>query len=140
MKAERARAAAITEAAKAAKLGDDFARTLVDEGVSIEVARERIIAEFAKGDPHAGNKPHVRTGEDQADKVRAGIEEAILHRANPGEQKLKDAVKGSEFRGMSLLDLSREMIVQAGGNWRGLSDREVVNACLLYTSELPTID
>lgn len=131
MKAERARAAAITSAVAAAKLGDEFARTLVDEGVSIEVARERIIAKFAESDPHAGTSgSRANVGTDHADKVRAGMQESILHRADPGDAKLREAVKGSEYRGMSLLDLAREMVVLSGGNWRGLNDREVVKAAM----------
>lgn len=128
MKAERARAAAITNAVKAAKLGDEFARTLVDEGVSIEVARERIIEEFAKQDPLAGtsgSRAHVGTDEKQ--KVRKGVEDALMHRTNPA---LELTAEGREFRGMDLMDMARFFVEKAGGNTRGLSQREIAMAAL----------
>ncbi len=127
-KAERVRAAAITAAAKAAKLGDDFARTLVDEGVSIEVARERIIEEFAKQDPLAGtsgSRAHV--GTDEKEKIRTGMEDALVHRADPSTA-LTEA--GREFRGMNLIDMARFAVEKAGGSTRGLTPREIAIAAL----------
>lgn len=121
-KAERKRSAEIHAAVSAAKLGDEFARSLVDEGVSIEVARERIIAEFAKNDPHKGNNPNVRTGADQTDKIRKGVEDALMHRTNPA---IALTPEGREFRGMDLMDMAREAVERAGGNTKGLSKREI---------------
>lgn len=128
MKAERARAAAIHAAAKAAKLSEDFARGLVDEGVSIDEARERIIAEFAKQDPNAGasgSRAHV--GTEESTKIRVGMQDALVHRADP-TQKL--TAEGREFRGMDLMDMARFAVEKAGGNTRGLSKREIAMAAL----------
>jgi DNA-directed RNA polymerase subunit F len=128
MKAERARAAAITTAVKAAKLDDEFARSLVDEGVSIDVARERILAKFAELDPHAGTSgSRVSVGTEEASKIRTGMENALVHRADPTQALTPE---GREFRGMDLMDMARFAVEKAGGNTRGLSKREIAMAAL----------
>jgi DNA-directed RNA polymerase subunit F len=128
MKAERARAAAITTAVKAAKLDDEFARSLVDEGVSIDVARERILAKFADSDPHAGTSgSRVNVGTEEVSKIRTGMENALVHRADPTH---KLTPEGREFRGMDLMDMARFAVEKAGGNTRGLSKREIAMAAL----------
>jgi len=50
--AERQRTADITLAVRAARLGDDFAQKMINDGTTIEKARELIIAEFSKQDPN----------------------------------------------------------------------------------------
>lgn len=129
VKAERARAAAITTSAKAAKLSDEFARGLIDEGVSIDVARERIIAEFAKADPNAGTSGSrsATVGVEEAEKVRTGMEDALMHRSNPVAKLTEE---GREFRGMDLMDMARFAVEKAGGNVKGLSQREIAMAAL----------
>jgi hypothetical protein len=129
MKAERARAAAITSAVQAAKLGDEFARTLVEEGVSIDAARERIIAKFAESDPNAGTSGSrsATVGVEETEKVRTGMQDALAHRSNPAE---KLTAEGREFRGMDLMDMARFAVEKAGGNTKGLSQREIAMAAL----------
>jgi phage head maturation protease len=129
-KAERKRAADIVSAVKAAKLSDDFARTLIDEGKTIDEARAAIIEEFGKADPNKGTRAQVSIEADAQDKFRAGMEEAILHRAEPGNKELREKVKGSEFRGMDLMDMAREAVEQAGGNTRGMTKQEIAKASL----------
>lgn len=128
--AERTRAAEITKAVKLAKLSDDFARELIDAGKSIEQAREAIIAKWAEGDSGEGQRSHVTHGTDETDKYRAGMEEAILHRADPGNKEFQQKIKGSEFRGMDLLEMAKYSIARAGGKTRGLTPREAAYAAL----------
>lgn len=125
--AERTRVSEINKAVKAAKLSDEFARTLIEDGVEIDVARQRIIDEFAKADPSKGTHTPAKVGVEERDKIRTGMEDALVHRADPS-QKLTDS--GREFRGMDLMDMARFAVEKAGGSIRGLSKREVALAAL----------
>ncbi len=62
---------------------------------------------------------------------------ALLHRYSPTLFQLDDSAR--QFRGMSLLELARESLTNAGVNTRGLSRDEVATRSLHSTSDFPEI-
>ncbi len=68
--------------------------------------------------------PHVQVVTDAGDTIRAAVENAILHRANPQAVKLDDAAR--QFRGMTILEMGRSFFEDTwGARLRGLSKREL---------------
>lgn len=63
--------------------------------------------------------------------------DALLHRYSPTLFQLEDAAR--QYRGMTLLELARESLGNAGVNTRGLSRDEVATRSLHSTSDLPEI-
>lgn len=135
--AERKRAADIRSAVRAAKLDDTLAETMVNEGVEMAVARERIIARLAETNPAAPTHTSVQMGDDAKDHAREGMVNAILHRANPGAEKLTD--KGRAFRGLSMLEMARDALEASGVKTRGLAKMDVAARALHSTSDFPLI-
>ena len=62
---------------------------------------------------------------------------ALLHRYSPTLFQLEDAAR--QYRGMTLLELARESLGNAGVNTRGLSRDEVATRALHSTSDFPEI-
>lgn len=137
--AERTRAEDIQRRAGAAGMSTEFTRTLVNEGLTVEQAGLRIIDELAARQA-AGSvqRPHsnVEITRDQIDVQRAGVQEALLHRANPRVYKLTDA--GRQYRGLTLVDMARDRVEAAGGNTRGLTRQEIAQVALGINNDLAT--
>ena len=140
-KAERQRAADILKAVKAAKLSDEFARTLIDEGASIDQARERIIAEFEKADPFKGSRNASTTvGEDRGEEFRrTATEAALVLRAEPSKvskagYKEEVIAEAKKFRHMTLLDLAKDALERGGVRTEGMSKMEIVGRAFTSSS------
>jgi hypothetical protein len=136
--AERARGLAIRQAARAAKLPETFADDLIARGVTVDAAREAVLAELARRGGAEHPTTQVLTTEDQTDKAQRGITAWLLQRASTmglvrqAAEKRPDlaGLQGvptdpGEFRGMSLLDLAKEMLERAGTKTRGIGKMEV---------------
>jgi hypothetical protein len=138
--AERARNQGITLACRAARLPQSFADTLVQDGVSLVDAQTRVFKELMKRGgqdrgPSAGPSGAVEiTGDDPLVHVRAGIEEALLHRVRPqtaGDKKgfeLTD--KGRPYRGMTLLRIAEAYLNHAGIRTTSLSKMKIAGLAL----------
>ncbi|MDI3319984.1 hypothetical protein [Pinibacter soli] len=128
-KAERTRASEISKASRAVGLPDSFAQKLIDDGTSLENARAAIIDEAAKKNP-VEPKPQsgVIIGADEKDKKQRGMESSIMHRA--GVLKAETAGDPGEFRSMTLMDLAKDCLTNAGINYRGLSQMEIASRAL----------
>ena len=113
---------------------------LVDGGMTLDAARSAILDAVAARDaggtaarlPFAQNETLV----DETDTRRAAVENAILHRASPGLIKLTDT--GRQYRGMSLLEMGRELLEKAGENTRGMDKLNLAQRALA-TSDFPII-
>ncbi len=127
----------ITAAVEKAGLTRAFADELIQGRVSIDRARALILdklAEDGEGDPVS---TQVRVGDDAAERTRAlGVENAILHRIAPDKNQLDD--EGRRFRGMSLLEISRDLLEAKGIRTRGMRRDELAYAAL-STSDFPHI-
>jgi len=88
VKAERLRASTIRAIATGPfKVEESFLAALIDEGVSVDTARERIMtkldADFRKHPILPINPLATFGGKDEVDKRREGMEAALLLRGNP---------------------------------------------------------
>lgn len=146
VKAERERAAGIRQAVRAAKLGEDVAEKLVKDGTAIDAARAFILDELAKKDDAAPtvSASRVEGGEMVGHQnVLVGVREAILNRVDPGKNQLGE--HGRHFRGLSILDMGREVVESKGIKTRGMTKMEVAGLVLgmrggmMSTSDFPDL-
>ena len=131
VKAERMRATNIRTMANPFKLEEKFVNAIIDEGLSVETARERIMTKLAAqwGEQHTDPvNPTVTMGADARDKRREGMEAGILFRGNPGDSALRDA--GREYAGLTLVDIARECLEAVGVKTRGMSRNEIARVAL----------
>jgi hypothetical protein len=141
IQAERTRSMEIIETVRSAKLDQSFADKLIKDGIPIDQARKLVIDEFAKEDPNAGANNHVRSVTDESDKVRACVSDALILRCDPSQEKKmkpEEVSAAREFRGRSLIDITRNVAERAGIKTGMMSDREMITRAL-STSDLPVI-
>ena len=133
VKAERLRAGTIRAMATGPfKVEESFLASLIDEGVSIDTARERIMtkldAEY-RTHPTPPINPPPEFGKDEVDKRREGMEAALLLRGSPrASGEMVD--KGREFAGLTLVDMARECLNAAGVKTRGMPRNEIARVAL----------
>lgn len=127
---ERKRQAGIRIACRNAKLGEEFAQSLIDEGVTIEAARATIIDKLADNDEQTETRSQHRIegGDDAFTRFRAGATEAVLIRA--GLQKNDGQ---NEFRGFSLRELARESLALRGQATRGMSALDMIGRAFTHS-------
>ena len=88
-KVERLRATTIRTIATPFKMQEAFVTALIDEGLSVETARDRILVKLAAeytDRPTNSVNASVTMGADATDKRRKGMEAGILFRGNPGDE------------------------------------------------------
>lgn len=145
---ERARIKGINSHCRALGLPQAIADALIEEGVDLATAGQRALVEWEKKQPVNPN-PTVQQVQDDADKVRSAMTNALVLRITPnastvmGEENVRAA---QDFRGMSLLRLAEESLVRSGLNVRGLSPREIAKGALgakvrgaHHTSDFPLL-
>lgn len=131
--AERQRTADILAAVRKAGLGEDFARTLIENGSSVDQARAAIIDKWAEGQPNTRSQHNASVGTEQAEKVADAMGAAVELRANPSAERTmpKETVAAArEFRGMSLLRMAQFALEQNGVNTRGMSDVQIAKEAM----------
>jgi phage major head subunit gpT-like protein len=129
---ETARANSIRERCAAAKLPDAFALEMIASKKTLDEVTSEIFRKLsAPTDPNAPNPgpTGVGAGTDKRDKFKAQMEAALTIRANPNAPK-EVAELGREFAGMTLFDMARECLDQAGVKTRGLSRDTIANIAL----------
>jgi hypothetical protein len=138
--AERDRVSTIYDLAGRLDLERSFAEDLVKRGISIDEARRLILDQVAAKSDETRTFPHVTVplgGQDERITRRDAVANALLHRYSPTLFPLEDAAR--QYRGMTLLELARESLGNAGVNTRGLSRDEVATRALHSTSDFPEI-
>lgn len=130
---------AILISTRAAKLEDSFAIELIQSDKNIEACRQAVIEKFAASDPKTTNTNTMKIGLEQSEKVRSAMEGALGHRVGAVKELTADA---KEFRGMSLLRMAEESLIQSGMKTAGLSRREIAEYALgiKQTRELSRTD
>lgn len=136
---ERSRVSSINTLCETHKVPELRAK-LVDGGVTLDAARSAILDAVATRDaggtsarlPHGQNATVV----DETDTRRAAVENAILHRAAPGRVQLSEP--GRQYRGLTLLEMGRDLLEATGENTRGL-DKMTLAQRALATSDFPII-
>lgn len=134
---ERSRVSEITKLCERHGVAD-LREGLVNNGTSLDNARAAILEAVAARDAGgtAPRLPHVQTLVDETDTRREAVENAILHRAAPGRIKLTDA--GRQYRGMSLIEMGRDLLEKTGENTRGMDKLQLAQRALA-TSDFPII-
>jgi hypothetical protein len=128
---ERERVSAIRLAAAPFKFDETFLAGLIEDGGTVEAARASMLAKLAaRSDANATHPVNtsVTMPADQRDKMRAGLEAAILFRGNPGDAALRES--GREYAGLTLIDVARECLEAAGVKTRGMNRNEIARVAL----------
>ncbi|MBV7529029.1 prohead protease/major capsid protein fusion protein [Chitinophaga sp. sic0106] len=121
---ERTRITEITKAVRATGLAESFADKLISDGTPLDQARAAIIDEAAAKTPVEPRfQTGVRTGVSDVEKRQQGMEAAIMQRA--GIVPSDKVVDPGEFRGMTLLDLAKECLKDAGVDTRGMNQMTI---------------
>ncbi|RAI34469.1 hypothetical protein CH341_31375, partial [Rhodoplanes roseus] len=138
-RAERERAAGIGDLARTfemRELGDEHVR----RGTSVEAFRgvllERLAAASDRG-PANGNTRVETGGQDETQTRRDAITNALLHRHDPGRFALTEP--GRDYRGLTLLEIAREVVEASGTRTRGMARDEIARRSLHTTSDFPAI-
>jgi hypothetical protein len=137
---ERDRVSTIYDLAGRLNLERGFAEDLVKRGVTVDESRRLILDQVAAKSDETRTFPHVSIplgGRDERVTRRDAVANALLHRYSPTLFPLDDSAR--QYRGMSLLELARESLTNAGVNTRGLSRDEVATRSLHSTSDFPEI-
>ena len=135
---ERHRIATIQDAARKLGVAAPVADDLVARGASVEAARAALIDAAAARDAQADTRPHMRSGGlDATETRRAAVEDALLHRYDPGRFALSEPAR--EWRGLSLIEMARGWLEAEGVRVRGLSRDEIATRALHTTSDFPAI-
>ena len=126
------RSADITELCTRHNLGH-LATDLIRSGASVDQAKGKVLDELARRDSAAGGHTNVRieTVRDEAQTRMDGMQEA-LHTRVDAKAKLTD--NGRRFRGMTLLELGRDMLEAAGHSTRGLEKMTLATRMLQFRS------
>ncbi|WP_316191618.1 MULTISPECIES: prohead protease/major capsid protein fusion protein [unclassified Bradyrhizobium] len=127
--AERTRSAEIVALAQRHRMPADFATQHIAAGTALDQVRSLVLETVATRDAQTSINPRVQVTQDEGDTVRSAIENAVLHRANPGAVALTDAAR--EWRGMSLLEMGRAFVEETTGErLRGLGKMELASRLL----------
>ena len=138
--AERERVGTIYDLAGRLGLERGLAEDLVTRGVALDEARRVILDTVADTADKTRTFPHVSVplgGRDERVTRRDAVANALLHRYSPTMFTLSDPAR--EYRGMTLLELSREFLASAGVNVRGMSRDEIATRALHSTSDFPEV-
>jgi hypothetical protein len=138
MEAERARIAGIQNAARKLGVGEDVTSDLVRRGVSLDAARGALIDAAAQNDRAVETRPHIRMGgQCEMETRRAAVEAALLHRHDPSRFEMTASAR--DWRGLSLIEMARDILASEGVRVRGLSRDELATRALHSTSDFPLI-
>lgn len=129
---ERQRSSGIRKLVRALSgLDDSFADTLIEEGVTLEVAQTRALAEWEAKNPLTPKNNAQQQTANEA--TRSAMSNALLLRINPqaaevmGEENVRAA---ADFKGMNLLRLAEESLIRSGIKTAGLTPREIAKGAL----------
>ena len=129
VKAERTRSLEIQKITKAAKLPETFSERCINEGFGVEKVRKMAIDELARISAEGGEvRSQITITRDEHDTTRTLVENALLHRYKPTDYKLEDGAR--QFRGMSLLEVGRDLLERRGIRTRGMARSEVAGLML----------
>lgn len=136
--AERTRAANIRTAVRSANLDADYADELINNGVSVDAAREAVLNKLAERSAAANvtSRGSIETVVDETETRREMMVEALLHRANPNH-KLVDGAR--QYAGLSMLELARDCLEVRGIKTRGMERLQIAGRAFEGTSDLPSV-
>jgi ATP-dependent protease ClpP protease subunit len=115
------------------------AKLEADTQASAAIAGQQLLAHLARDvTPVAGG--HIVTVEDESDKRRNAIVNALLVRAAVAPADVRAANNGNPFRGHTLLDIARASLQSAGIRTEGMDKMQLVAAAFTQgTSDFPVL-
>ena len=139
-KANRQRVASIQQMTRAAGLPDSYALTLVGSALSLNQCSRAIMQKLTQRKQNVHGAHGIIVGLDAGTKKRMAVENALLHRVYPKKFTLDSGAR--EFRGMTLVEIGRELLAERGINTRGMDKTEIANAFFkrsASTSDFPLL-
>lgn len=133
VRAERERSTTIIDMAERVgfrEFGEQHARS----GTDLEAFRTLLINHIAeeqeRSQPRGGGSigATMHVGDANPEQRSAAMTNALLHRANPGAVELTPEAR--DFRGLSMLELARDLLEARGIRTRGMSRLEVAQRAL----------
>jgi hypothetical protein len=110
-----------------------LAADLIRSGSTLDQARSSVLEELARRDAASGGHRNVRveTVRDETQTRMAGVEEALMHRID-ARSKLGD--NGRQYRGMSLIEIGRDVLESSGVSTRGMDRMTLATRILTFRS------
>jgi hypothetical protein len=136
--AERSRQADIREAVRSAGLDATTADELVNAGVSVDEGRRAVLTKLAERSAaqQISSRADIQTVRDETETLREMVGAALLHRYDP-KQALPEGAR--DFRGFTLIELSRDLLEKQGIRTRGMDKMQIATRAFESTSDLPAI-
>lgn len=131
---ERQRSADIRSIGSKASLSTVQINQLIDDGVSVDKAREAALNCVSERDAEFVPNNHISVS-DAPDGAKDAMKNALIHRIDPSI-KLES---GRDFVGMNLMDMARASLDMAGIGSRGLTPNQIAAQALHSTSDFPYI-
>ena len=129
MRLERTRVAEVNKIVRAAKLPEAFSQKLINDGTGLQQARKLVLDELARTSGEGGEiRSQITITRDELDSARAMAENALLHRHDPNTYKLDSGAR--EYRGMTLMEIGRDILKRRGVDTRGMSKSEAAGVML----------
>lgn len=132
--------------AKALGMPEGIVLDAIERNISVDEFRAEAINKRAEEADKTPTRSQYEFRGDGTQGRREAVQNALLHRADPGHHAL--TADGRQYRGMSLLEIGRDLLHANGANTRGMSRAEVAGAALGLqarsggmhtTSDFPTI-
>lgn len=138
LRAERERTSTIRDIGRRARMKDEDVDAACAADTSVEAFRTRafdFMAERAEQTPTGAGQRAFIVGATDQEKRGAAMENALLHRWSPNGNELSE--HGREYRGMSLLEMGKDMLDAHGVRTRGLPKNELARLLLEVRASLP---
>lgn len=137
---ERARITGITDAVRIAKLDASVAAEMIGRNLTLDQARAEIFAKLAEKDQADPQHTQLRMGEDAHDKWLRGATAWLLQRSGMASLVAKHdktaAGDPGEFRGMTLLDLAKDVLHRAHVSVRGVDRMDIAGKAMALRSNV----
>ncbi len=136
--AERQRGVEIREACALAGLEPTIAEGFIARGISADEVRREAMTKMAERSraQEVTSRADIVTVRDETDTLRDMVGAALLHRFNP-KNDLPEGAR--EFRGQSLMEISRDLLERRGIKTRGMDRLQIATRALEGTSDLANI-
>jgi hypothetical protein len=129
---ERNRVLSIQSKVRMLGLPDTFANTLIEEGVSVDVASTRALQEWEKKQP-ANPVPTAEQVHTDAEKTRSAMADALVLRVDPNSIKVMEPERiraAADFKGQTLLRFAEEALIRAGVRTAGMTPKTIATIAL----------
>lgn len=116
---------------------------LADPALTVEQIQARLLKKVSEGAAPATPKntvANVHTVEDEADKRRSAVVQALMVRAGHGSAEMRAQIGANPYRGLKMLDIARASLQAAGIRTAGMDQMAIVAAAFTQsTSDFPVI-